>query len=464
MSDFDSDDEQQRQYRLTKTHQLIQQLENKLQSCNDEIRSPSFNKYKTQSRDSNIKSKLDLEKELQDFEQRIKQIQSQTEISQSNIQSSQQPSPEKMNHVIQMLSSKLESLDDDKITQVQNQLDKVLKEQNTLELEQINLIRMNQQKKFELESLMKNLELEEQQTLNENRILIMREQEEKLFEIQEQSERLLQEEEIKKQNFYLELQQLSFEKNQIQTQLNKLMKEQELLSSGRDDVSQQLNNLMQVHNQMLQNDLKKKMNKIDEESESMHTKPPAQLEHLYLMNQQLQENMNQQLSMIRQELTEQKQLNQELLTYLNGQEPQAQKQDDQIIENIPTQQEESPLYMKYTQSSETKQNFNKLFEKHLKQQFRPALINRNFLKDTKSTIGKFRNKSPIQDSAPKSKSKSVSKERQNNKRDKDTKIENKTIIDEVKKDTIDSFQKEYKKHIENQVKRLNSIVQKSLKN
>lgn len=41
-----------------------------------------------------------------------------------------------------------------------------------------------------------------------------------------------------------------------------------MLTAHRDDVSNQLNNLMQLHNQMLQNDLRKKIVHLEEDRSS----------------------------------------------------------------------------------------------------------------------------------------------------------------------------------------------------
>ncbi|CAD8101315.1 unnamed protein product [Paramecium primaurelia] len=481
MSDEESEDENRSKFKLSKTHQLINQLEHKL-SILDQNNGPSI--YPN-SRDSNLKSKQELERELQEFEQRMKKL-NQTENSQlhsSQAKSIPKQSPQKLNlsnPILQLLTQKLESFDDDKNTMLSSKLDHLNREQQILEQEQINLLREQQQAKFELESLLRTLEIEEQRRLNEQKISILKEQEEKLLDIQEQSEKLIQEEEEKRTNFLLELQQLSFEKNQLQTQLQNLSREQDMLVSNRDEVSNQLNTLMQLHNQILQNDLKKKIVHLEEEPD------PSPLQNLYQINQQIQESMNQQLSLIRQELNEQKQINLDLLQLLNGEQQQQQTQRQlnsselqqqseqqqqqqqqsnsqlqfQICpnkqnynQNEDLESEESIIMMqKYNNNNQNaniqiQKDFNLLFEKHKKQLFKPK--QKIHLKQTKATVEKRRRSIDL----TQSKSKSKSKERENNfGKEKEKKI------------TPLSFEQTYKRNIQDQLKKLNFIVEKSLNN
>ncbi|CAD8123597.1 unnamed protein product [Paramecium sonneborni] len=482
MSDEESEDENRSKFKLSKTHQLINQLEHKLQILDQNHPPNPF----PNSRDSNLKSKQELERELQQFESRMRKL-NQTENSQlqsSQTKSIQKQSPQKLNisnPILQLLNQKIESFDDDKNTMLQTKLDYLNREQQILEQEQINLLREQQQTKFELESLLRTLEIEEQRRLNEQKISILKEQEEKLLDIQDQSEKLIQEEEEKKTNFLLELQQLSFEKNQLQTQLQNLSREQEMFIGNRDEISNQLNTLMQLHNQILQNDLKKKIVHLEEDPD------PSPLQNLYQMNQQIQEQMNQQLSLIRQELNEQKQINLDLLQLLNGeqqqqtqrqintteiqqqqqQEQQQQQQQQsnsqlqfQMAVNKPNYQmnedlesEESIIMMqKYNNNNQNaniqiQKDFNQLFEKHKKQLFKPK--QQIHLKQTKVTAEKRKKSVDL----TQSKSKSKSKERENN-----------LNKDKEKRKTPLSFEESYKRNIQDQLKKLNFIVEKSLNN
>ncbi|CAD8212893.1 unnamed protein product [Paramecium octaurelia] len=95
MSDEESEDENRSKFKLSKTHQLINQLEHKL-SILDQNNAPNL--YPN-SRDSHLKSKQELERELQEFEQRMKKL-NQTENSQlhsSQAKSIQKQSPQKLN-------------------------------------------------------------------------------------------------------------------------------------------------------------------------------------------------------------------------------------------------------------------------------------------------------------------------------------------------------------------------------
>ncbi|CAD8165262.1 unnamed protein product [Paramecium pentaurelia] len=478
MSDEESEDENRSKFKLSKTHQLINQLEQKL-SILDKNNSPNI---QPNQRDSHLKNKQELDRELQEFEQRMRKL-NQTENSQlhsSQAKSIPKQSPQKLNlsnPILQLLTQKLESFDDDKNTMLSSKLDHLNREQQILEQEQINLLREQQQAKFELESLLRTLEIEEQRKLNEQKISILKEQEEKLLDIQEQSEKLIQEEEEKKTNFLLELQQLSFEKNQLQTQLQNLSREQEMLISNRDEISNQLNTLMQLHNQILQNDLKKKIVHLEEEPD------PSPLQNLYQMNQQIQESMNQQLSLIRQELNEQKQINLDLLQLLNGEQQQTQRQmtSTEIQQQLEQQQqlqqqsnsqlqfqmgtnkpdynlnedlksEESiVMIQKYNNNqnanSQIQKDFNQLFEKHKKQLFKPK--QKLYLKQTKASAEKRRRSIDL----TQSKSKSKSKERENN-----------ILKEKEKKKTPLSFEETYKRNIQDQLRKLNFIVEKSLNN
>ncbi|CAK68182.1 unnamed protein product (macronuclear) [Paramecium tetraurelia] len=470
MSDEESEDENRSKFKLSKTHQLINQLEHKL-SILDQKNAPNLYPI---SRDSHLKSKQELERELQQFEQRMRKL-NQSENSQlhsSQAKSIPKQSPQKLNlsnPILQLLTQKLESFDEDKNTMLTSKQDHFHREQQILEQEQNNLLREQQQAKFELESLLRGLEIEEQRKLNEQKISILKEQEEKLFDIQEQSEKLIQEEEEKKTNFLLELQQLSFEKNQLQAQLQNFAREQGMLISNRDEISNQLNTLMQLHNQILQNDLKKKVVHLD----------ASPLQNLYQMNQQIQESMNQQLSLIRQELNEQKQINLDLLQVLSGeqqqthrqivstemqqqleQQQQLQQQSNSQIqfqnntcqnlnENLESE-ESNIMFQKYNNQNANlyiQKDFNQLFEKHKKQLFKPK--QKLYLKQNKATVEK--RKRSID--AAQSKSKSKSKEK-----------ENFILKDKEKKKTPLSFEETYKRHIQDQLKKLNFIVEKSLNN
>lgn len=69
--------------------------------------------------------------------------------------------------------------------------------------------------RIELDSLLRGIEIEEQRRVSEQRVQILKDQDTKMREIQERSDRLIEEEEIKKSNYLIELQQLQFEKSQL---------------------------------------------------------------------------------------------------------------------------------------------------------------------------------------------------------------------------------------------------------
>lgn len=60
--------------------------------------------------------------------------------------------------------------------------------------------------RIELDSLLRGIEIEEQRRVGEQRVQILKDQDTKMREIQERSDRLIEEEEIKKSNYLIELQ------------------------------------------------------------------------------------------------------------------------------------------------------------------------------------------------------------------------------------------------------------------
>lgn len=136
MSDSEDDDSRQR-FKVSKTQQLISQLEQKMVFLNNrESYRPQSSQQANRSelsRDSNFKSKTELEKEMFEFEQKLRQFnqQAQTPLSSKGDSplNSRKASPSQINHVVQLLSQKLETMEDEKHSLMHSKLDHLMKQQ-----------------------------------------------------------------------------------------------------------------------------------------------------------------------------------------------------------------------------------------------------------------------------------------------------------------------------------------------